>query len=92
MLMISQRFIDMPSTSVFSKTFEKNYISKSIVRNMSEENNSTGRKQNEKTFNFVNKGSNEAKASDKYSCNLTKNKDDIEIKNNNKKINSNFYK
>ena len=84
--------IDIPNTSVFSKTFEKNYISKSIVRNMSEENSSTGRKQNEKTFSFVNKFSNENKTSEKYSWNLTKNKDDIEIKNNNKKINSNFYK
>ena len=84
--------IDIPNTSVFSKTFEKNYISKSIVRNMSEENSSTGRKQNEKTFSFVNKSSNEVKTSEKYSWNLTKNKNDIEIKNNNKKINSNFYK
>ena len=81
----------MPNTSVFSKTFEKNYISKSIARNMSEENSSTGRRQNEKTFSFVNKSSNDVKTSDKYSCNLTKNRDDIEIKNN-KKINPNFYK
>ena len=84
--------IDIPNTSVFSKTFEKNYISKSIVRNMSEENSSAGRKQNEKTFSFVNKSSNEVKTSEKYSWNLTKNKDDIGIKNNNKKINSIFYK
>lgn len=57
---------DMGNASVFSKTFEKSYISKSIARNMSSENSSTGRRQNEKTFNFVSKPGNEIKDVEKY--------------------------
>ena len=66
---------------MFSKTFEKNYISKSIGRNISSENSSAGRKQNEKTFSFVNKANKEIKSSEKYTCNLSKKK----------KISSNVY-
>ena len=52
---------------LFSKTFEKSSISKSIARNISSENRSTGRKLNEKTFNFVSKnGQSDIKAADKY--------------------------
>lgn len=60
--------LDIANAAVlFSKTFEKSSISKSIARNMSSENRSTGRKLNEKTFNFVSKnGQGEVMTSDKY--------------------------
>lgn len=57
---------------------------------MSWENSSTGRQQNEKTFNFVNKTTNDVRGSDKYMCNLTSKNDRNEIISS-KKLSSNLY-
>lgn len=76
----------------FSKTFEKDYISKSIARNMSWEDSSTGRK-NEKTFSFINKTTGDVRSSDKYTWNLRSKADCIEVDpSENTKISANIYK
>lgn len=58
---------------------------------MSCENSSTGRKQSDKTFNFINKTTTDVRNSDKYTCNLTTQKGKVEV-GPRKKISSDVYK
>lgn len=74
------------------KPMKNNYISKSMARNHSWENSSTGRKHSDKTFDFVNQTTNDVRCSNKYTWNLQNPNASIEVEGGRKKISANIYK